>query len=83
MAKDYRGIIELEDAADRAAFIAKAIDSYHDTRTQSPEVMRHIGATAYVGSELSQADRRGLTGEERGAVEGAAADKLRRRFGGS
>jgi hypothetical protein len=83
MALDYRGIAEPENAADRDRFIDKAIEAFLDARTQDSARMRHIECTAYVGSELSQAGRRGLGEQERTAVEAAAADKLRRRFGGA
>lgn len=83
MALDGRGIIEPEDAADRAKFVSAAIDGYLSTRTGSPEVMRNIDAASYVGAELSQANRRTLSGQERIAVADAAADKLRKRFGGN
>jgi hypothetical protein len=75
--------VPTENVSEREAFIRRAIDSFHNTRTESPAVMRNVSVTAYVSSELSQNNRRGLSQDERGAVEGAAADKLRQRFGGS
>ena len=75
--------VPTENVSEREAFIRRAIDSSHDTRTGSPEVMRNVTVTAYVGSELSQAGRRGLSQDEHLAVQGAADDRLRKRFGGS
>ena len=75
-------LVPVEDAADRSRFISRTIDLYLDTRTGSPEVMRNIGVAGYVGAELSQDNRRELSGEERAAVEAASASKLKARFGG-
>lgn len=75
--------VPTENILEREAFIRRAIDSFHNTRMESPDKMRHVSVTAFVSSELSQNNRRTLSADERGAVAGAADDKLRQRFGGS
>jgi len=74
--------VPAEDVGDRDRFIRAAIDSFHETRLSDAKVMRNISVTAYVGSELSQANRRPLTENEKDAVRAAADGKLARRFGG-
>lgn len=76
-------LVQIENAGERDRFIDRAIDSFLDARTGDSGMTRHIGVTAYVGSELSQNNRRGLSTDEREAVAGACADKMRIRFGGS
>jgi hypothetical protein len=73
----------IETAADRDRFIDSAVTDFLNARTGAAGPLRNVTATAFVSSELSQNNRRPLSTEECAAVDGAAADKLRRRFGGS
>jgi len=73
----------LETAAARDRFIDGAVTDFLNTRTGAAGPLRNVSVTAFVSSELSQNNRRTLSVEECAAVEGAAADKLRKRFGGA
>jgi len=72
-----KNTVPIENANERDRFIDKAIEEFLETPT-----MRNASVTASVSGELSRNNRRGLSTDERRAVEGAAADKLRKRFGG-